>query len=118
MTETTLEQAITFILNEADEDGVEKVFNAGNQRMKTLRTIRAAAVTEGAKVRIHGIKPKKWEGLEGEVKRIENKRTRINVTLLLTKESTEELRLRGHWIPGDEERYEATGIPASACKVL
>ncbi|MZE80921.1 hypothetical protein [Streptomyces xinghaiensis] len=112
-----LDDALNFILNQASQEEVHKIFSAGKQRLSTLRTLRAAAVTTGAHVRITEIKPKRYEGLEGQVTETERARTRTYATVLLTEKSTTKLRERGGVIAPDVTRHEVTGIPAACCEV-
>jgi len=114
---TTLEQVVGYIISQADETAVTHIANALRERQKALHSIRAAAVTEGTRVRIVNIKPKYLAGLEGEVTRIEPGRSQTYANVLLDEASTQELRLNRPGV-GSEKRHELTGVPASCCEVL
>ncbi|WP_031510882.1 hypothetical protein [Streptomyces megasporus] len=115
--ETTIDQVIDYIANRAGETDVSRIITTLKGRQETLQAIRAAAVTEGARVRITNIRPKYLENMQGEITRIVQKRTRY-VTVLLNEASTEMLRQHRPGIGWDVKRHELTGIPASCCQVL
>ncbi|MBL1120287.1 hypothetical protein JK364_49560 [Streptomyces sp. 110] len=112
----TLASVINFILNQADEDGVHKVFAAANQRIETLRNARAAEVTKGMVVRLFDLRPGFLNGLEGEVEEVKRKRKQIIATVLLDERSTTEYSFHRE-IPSETKRHRVR-VPASTCKVL
>ncbi|MFD8339250.1 hypothetical protein ACFV42_42505 [Streptomyces solisilvae] len=114
----TLVSVIDFILNQADENGVHKVFAAANQRMETLRNARAAEVTEGMVVRLYDLRPKYLNGLEGEVVELtrNRKRKEIIAAVLLDERSTTEYSFHREVPPGTKRHR--VRVPASTCKVL
>ncbi|SEB31813.1 hypothetical protein [Streptomyces melanosporofaciens] len=116
MSSATLESVIDFILNQADEGSVEKVFAAGNQRMATLINARAAQVTEGATVRLTGLKPKYLNGLQGEVVELTRERKQIIAVVLLDETSTTEFSFHREIDP--ETQRHRVRVPAGTCKVL
>ncbi|MGW1976671.1 hypothetical protein [Streptomyces sp. NPDC001889] len=98
----------------ADEDALGRIQSALNQRTRTLREVRAAAVTKGARVRIDNIKPKYLTDLTGTVTAIKQNRTRAIATVELDPDSTDLLRERTY-VPAGVERHLLPGIPATCC---
>lgn len=110
----TLQDTITYVTSQADEQALEHVIDAVKQRRKALRSVRAAAVGVGAQVRIGEISPKYLIGMTGDVVDIVGNRA----TVRLNEESTLLLRLKGtrrFYVPDDQLCYDLDGIPLSCC---
>lgn len=111
----TLQDSVTFILTEASEADVSRIFAACRQRTATLRTVAAAAVQVGMATRLDDLSPKYLNGLTGTVTSIKGARC----TVELDERSTTRLRYAGRrrfYIPEDAAHYSLTGVPTSSAK--
>ncbi|MFJ3714092.1 MULTISPECIES: hypothetical protein [unclassified Streptomyces] len=109
----TLAQVVRYITLHADETDIDRIYAAAKERGRTLRNIRAAAVTKGVDVTIAGIRPAYLNGLSGTVTELEQKRTQTVVTVRLDAESTDLLRAH-RYVPPSQARG-LLRIPASCC---
>lgn len=74
---------LSYMATSATESEVRAVFEVGNQRLKTIRTVTAAenlaSLQPGQVVRLGGLKPKYLNGLTGTVQSIEGSRVRVKL---------------------------------------
>lgn len=108
-----LATAVSFVLNSATRDDIERLADAIRTRQKVLRAEAAAAVTVGMTAKIEGISPKYLNGMVGEVVSIEGSAA----TVRLDKASTSKLRgtQRFGWMVNEEE-HPMGGIPLSTLR--
>ena len=116
-TPPTLAEATAFILTDATEDDLRRLFDAIKKRRSILRQITAAAVQAGTDVELTGLSPQYLNGLRGTVESIQG----AHATILLDRESTTQLRYSGSrrfHVPDDEERHPLRGVPLGSCTTL
>lgn len=109
----TLSDVAGFITSEATEDDLKRIYGFCKTRSKTLRTIRAAAVSKGAQVELTNLSPQYLNGLTGEVASINKDRCEV----LLDEKSTDRLKWtrQSRFMVGEEPRYTIRGVPLSSC---
>lgn len=80
---TTFAEVLAFVGNEATDSQVRAIWDAGNARMKHVRSLAAAEnlgnLQPGQTVRLQGLKPKYLNGLTGTVQAIEGSRIRVKL---------------------------------------
>lgn len=110
---TTFPDVLAFIASQASSDEVSRIFEAGRQRSRMLRTVQAASVSIGANVVLDNISPKYLNGLTGTVVSIKGARAEV----LLDETSTTRLRYSGgrFFVPADETNHRMPGVPLTAC---
>ena len=111
----SLSDAISFIINDADGDELERILDAYKSRRKALASVRAASLSKGAEVTLVGLSPKYLNGLVGVVASIKGQRCSVT----LDGPSTEKLRYAGtrFYIPTTVTNYVLTGIPTSCAEI-
>lgn len=116
----SLPDIVGYVLDQADENDLDRIAQAMASRRSLLREKAAAAVTVGATVTIDGIRPRYLVGLVGTVKEITTGRGKRLATVTLTKQSTQTLAFasdRFAFLAGQDCTHDLTGIPLSCCKV-
>jgi hypothetical protein len=116
--ELTRTDLIRFVLDQADEADLDALGEAARQRRTSLRAITAAAVKEGAPVKIRDIKPKYLNGLTGTVKAIETIRAKRCAVVTLDRDSTQQLAIASAKYASliNHDSYDLTGVPLSCCE--
>ena len=113
----SLQDAITFITDEATDADLTRLTQAMKLRNSVLRAQRAALVNVGDTVRLIKISPKYLTGLTGTVVEVSPKRSRV----VLDAASTRKLartNQRRFFVASDSTDYELGGLPASTLEVI
>lgn len=112
---TTLTDVLGFVLGSAEQSDIERLYAAIKQRQQVLRAVKAAAVSEGATVKLEGLSPKYLNGLTGAAQNIQGQRCDVK----LDETSTMTLRFTGRrfFVPPGVTNYVVTGVPLSCAGV-
>lgn len=114
-----LPDVVNYVLERADENDLDSIVQAINQRRLELSEKVPAAVTIGATVTIGEITPAYWAGLSGVVKAITPGHVQY-LTLTLDQASTNKLaasaKKYAHLV--DRDSYDLAGIPLGCCMVI
>lgn len=113
MSEITFADVLAYVAQSATPEEVHALVDAGNARVRALRATEAAAtsaqLTPGARVELHGLKPKYLNGLTGKfvIRQPSGK---------ATIELDEEVSYRaGRYVGANNQM---SGIPISALRIL
>lgn len=113
MSNTTITDVLSFILESATREDIDRIWAAARDRQKALGRLDAAKVTKGAAVRLDGLSPKYLNGLTGHVVDINGSRC----TVLLDQPSAERLSFRRFIVRAEDGTYRMGGIPTQCAKV-
>ena len=115
---TTIEfsDVLDYIIDRADDEDIDRLYEAIKVRNKALRARAAAAVRIGADVTLTAVSPKYLVGMTGTVVGIKGQRADVE----LDEASTSRLRIVGRrrfFIAPDAKRYIVQGVPMSSCSI-
>lgn len=105
----TINDALTYILTEASDSDLDRIYDALKRRRRALLDSRALLVRVGDRVTTKDLSPKYLNGLEGTVIHIRGKRADIT----LDEHSTNAIRGTKHGPSSDSEvtKYTLRGCP-------
>jgi hypothetical protein len=116
---TDLPGVVGFILSEATESDIDRIYDAAKQRSKALRAIRAATISVGAEVETTNLSPKYLNGLRGKVQSITGQRAVLLITDPHSLSQIIDTKYGPITLPGGPvAEYALRGVPVSSLSQL